>query len=108
MFSSPRSWGSIYFHRHFFSLPSNQRLIYPYYHGDNKALIIAASLLFTSGIAYADNHPHSGFCSERPDGTYADPESKTQFYVCLEGATYVQLCPAGTIYDESFNGCTWQ
>uniref|UniRef100_A0A3Q3DFC2 chitinase n=1 Tax=Hippocampus comes TaxID=109280 RepID=A0A3Q3DFC2_HIPCM len=51
--------------------------------------------------------PGRGFCKDKPDGTYANPNDKTSFYVCAGGRTYLRKCGVGTVFDDSCKCCIW-
>ncbi|GAA6111641.1 acidic mammalian chitinase-like, partial [Tachysurus ichikawai] len=49
----------------------------------------------------------SGFCAGKTSGLYPDPSNKNQFYNCDDGATYVEHCATGLIFDTSCSCCNW-
>ncbi|XP_050930706.1 acidic mammalian chitinase isoform X2 [Lates calcarifer] len=51
--------------------------------------------------------PGRGFCKDKPDGMYANPEDKSSFYICAGGRTYLRQCGVGTIFEESCKCCVW-
>ncbi|XP_051931126.1 acidic mammalian chitinase-like [Hippocampus zosterae] len=51
--------------------------------------------------------PGRGFCKDKPDGTYANPNDKTSFYVCAGGRTFLRMCGVGTVFDDSCKCCIW-
>jgi len=40
-------------------------------------------------------------------GTYADPESCSVFYKCIDGKANMYECPPGLAYDQEKRGCHW-
>ncbi|XP_008319029.1 acidic mammalian chitinase-like [Cynoglossus semilaevis] len=51
--------------------------------------------------------PGAGFCSDKGDGIYPNPEDKTTFYQCAGGKTYLKSCGSGTIFNDSCKCCVW-
>ncbi|XP_039654294.1 acidic mammalian chitinase-like [Perca fluviatilis] len=51
--------------------------------------------------------PGRGFCKDKPDGTYPNPDDNRSFYVCAFGRTYLRQCGVGTVYDDSCKCCVW-
>lgn len=51
--------------------------------------------------------PGREFCKDKPDGIYANPDDKTTFYVCAGGRTYLKVCGAGTVFNDSCKCCAW-
>ncbi|OWK52981.1 Acidic mammalian chitinase [Lonchura striata] len=49
----------------------------------------------------------SGFCAGKPNGIYADPSNKRNFYSCLNGQTFVQSCQPGLVFDPVCSCCNW-
>ncbi|NXA53701.1 CHIA chitinase, partial [Nothocercus julius] len=49
----------------------------------------------------------SGFCAGKANGLYADPTSKSSFYNCSDGETFLQSCQAGLVFDTSCSCCNW-
>ncbi|XP_041278637.1 acidic mammalian chitinase-like [Onychostruthus taczanowskii] len=49
----------------------------------------------------------SGFCAGKPNGIYADPNNKRNFYNCLNGQTFVQSCEQGLVFDPVCSCCNW-
>ncbi|XP_043925105.1 acidic mammalian chitinase-like isoform X2 [Protopterus annectens] len=47
------------------------------------------------------------FCKDKPDGTYANPDDKTTYYVCSGGVTYKMNCPPGLEFNEDCSCCDW-
>nr|XP_045626046.1 proline-rich extensin-like protein EPR1 [Procambarus clarkii] len=47
-------------------------------------------------------------CAGRPDGYYADPETRCQaFHICLFDQDTKMLCPNGTIFNQEYFTCSW-
>uniref|UniRef100_A0A8C4IHZ8 chitinase n=1 Tax=Dicentrarchus labrax TaxID=13489 RepID=A0A8C4IHZ8_DICLA len=51
--------------------------------------------------------PGRGFCKDKVDGIYANPDDNTSFYVCAGGRTYPRVCGAGTVFNDSCKCCVW-
>uniref|UniRef100_A0A8C8SGF6 Acidic mammalian chitinase n=1 Tax=Pelusios castaneus TaxID=367368 RepID=A0A8C8SGF6_9SAUR len=51
--------------------------------------------------------PDSKFCANKQDGTYADPEDRTKFYICSGGSTFQFTCASGLVFDESCMCCNF-
>ncbi|XP_030623567.1 acidic mammalian chitinase-like [Chanos chanos] len=51
--------------------------------------------------------PGSRFCATRLDGLYPNPDNPKTFYHCANGITYIQPCPAGTVYNDRCKCCDW-
>uniref|UniRef100_A0A3P8RYH8 chitinase n=1 Tax=Amphiprion percula TaxID=161767 RepID=A0A3P8RYH8_AMPPE len=51
--------------------------------------------------------PGRGFCKDKTDGTYANPDDRTSFYVCAGGRTYLRKCGNGTVFKDSCKCCVW-
>lgn len=51
--------------------------------------------------------PGRGFCQDKPDGTYANPDDKASFFVCAGRRTYLRKCGTGTVFDDSCKCCVW-
>ncbi|TMS19713.1 acidic mammalian chitinase [Larimichthys crocea] len=51
--------------------------------------------------------PGRGFCKDKADGIYANPDDRTKFYVCAGGRTYDNVCGAGTVFEDSCKCCVW-
>ncbi|KFO55021.1 Acidic mammalian chitinase, partial [Corvus brachyrhynchos] len=49
----------------------------------------------------------SGFCAGKPNGIYADPDNKRNFYSCVNGQTFVQSCEQGLVFDPVCSCCNW-
>ncbi|XP_078054042.1 acidic mammalian chitinase-like [Mustelus asterias] len=49
----------------------------------------------------------SGFCAGKTNGIYADPKSRSKFYQCDDGVTYLKNCVTGLVFDSSCNCCNW-
>ncbi|CAN9512140.1 unnamed protein product [Ophioblennius macclurei] len=52
--------------------------------------------------------PGKGFCKDKADGIYANPEDKTKFYTCAGGRTFLMSCGAGTIFNDGCKCCVYQ
>ncbi|XP_056293638.1 chitotriosidase-1-like isoform X1 [Pseudoliparis swirei] len=51
--------------------------------------------------------PGRGFCKDKADGMYANPDDKASFYMCAGGRTYLNMCGTGTIFNDSCKCCVW-
>ncbi|XP_029990099.1 acidic mammalian chitinase-like [Sphaeramia orbicularis] len=51
--------------------------------------------------------PGRGFCKDKADGIYANPEDNTTFYICSRGRTYLNKCGEGTVFQDSCKCCVW-
>ncbi|XP_067387544.1 acidic mammalian chitinase-like, partial [Emydura macquarii macquarii] len=51
--------------------------------------------------------PDDQFCAGKQDGSYANPEDQTAFYVCAGGRTYGFTCPSGLVFDDSCKCCNY-
>ncbi|XP_004620151.2 acidic mammalian chitinase [Sorex araneus] len=49
----------------------------------------------------------SGFCANKANGLYPDPQNRNAFYNCLNGRTFLQHCQAGLVFDPSCSCCNW-
>ncbi|XP_067863655.1 acidic mammalian chitinase-like isoform X2 [Heptranchias perlo] len=47
------------------------------------------------------------FCSGKCNGFYGDAKYKNVFYQCVNGVTYLKLCPSGLVFDPSCICCNW-
>ncbi|KAK9954432.1 hypothetical protein ABG768_016499 [Culter alburnus] len=47
------------------------------------------------------------FCKGRPEGIYANPADPMTFIQCANGRTFVQRCPAGTVFNPNCLCCDW-
>ncbi|XP_051736245.1 acidic mammalian chitinase-like isoform X2 [Ctenopharyngodon idella] len=47
------------------------------------------------------------FCEGRPQGIYANPADPLTFIQCANGRTFVQSCPAGTVFNPNCLCCDW-
>jgi len=51
--------------------------------------------------------PGRGFCKDKADGIYANPEDRVTYYLCAGGRTYLRPCGVGTVFEDSCKCCTW-
>ncbi|XP_043925108.1 uncharacterized protein LOC122799843 [Protopterus annectens] len=58
----------------------------------------SASPITTSG---------ADFCKDKLDGTYANSEDKTRYYVCSGGQTSRMTCPSGFVFNQDCQCCNW-
>ena len=64
------------------------------------------SLLCASAlIILTSQFQPNGFCVDKEDGFYADPEKCDHFYRCFHNITVHHECPAGTLFEDSVNAC---
>ncbi|XP_042321174.1 acidic mammalian chitinase-like [Sceloporus undulatus] len=47
------------------------------------------------------------FCANQPDGTHADPQDKTKFYICANHQTFSFSCAAGLVFDVNCKCCNY-
>lgn len=47
------------------------------------------------------------FCVDKPDGIYTNPDDEASFYHCSNERTFVQKCPARTIFNVKCLCCDW-
>ncbi|KAL0970444.1 hypothetical protein UPYG_G00242030 [Umbra pygmaea] len=47
----------------------------------------------------------SSFCSGMADGLYATTGAPQSYYSCDNGLTWIQNCPSGFVFDDSFKCC---
>ena len=48
-----------------------------------------------------------GFCKDRDDGNYRDPDNCFGFITCSNYMTYKRHCPAGLKYNQAKDWCDW-
>jgi hypothetical protein len=51
-------------------------------------------------------HP-ADFCKGKSDGFFKDPADCSLFYQCSFEVSYHEVCPSGTYFSESLQGCDW-
>ncbi|XP_063071449.1 chitinase, acidic.2 [Engraulis encrasicolus] len=61
----------------------------------------------TTTTTTTTHKPGPGWCNGKPNGIYANPDSKTSFYECDRGETYLKHCSAGTEFDDACKCCNW-
>ncbi|XP_066481844.1 acidic mammalian chitinase-like [Tiliqua scincoides] len=49
----------------------------------------------------------SNFCTNKPDGIYADPEDNTKFYMCFNKEPFRFSCAPGLVFDDSCKCCNF-
>ncbi|NP_001103511.2 chitinase, acidic.5 isoform X1 [Danio rerio] len=49
----------------------------------------------------------SDFCASRSEGIYANPADPKTFIQCANGRTFIQNCPATTVFDPDCTCCNW-
>nr|XP_007975784.2 acidic mammalian chitinase-like [Chlorocebus sabaeus]AUE24250.1 acidic mammalian chitinase [Chlorocebus aethiops] len=61
----------------------------------------------TGSVSHSGSPTDSGFCANKADGLYPDPNDKNAFYNCANGKTFIQHCQAGLVFEASCSCCSW-
>uniref|UniRef100_A0A8D2L054 Acidic mammalian chitinase n=1 Tax=Varanus komodoensis TaxID=61221 RepID=A0A8D2L054_VARKO len=89
-------------------LESNGKMIFEYFlpsYGDIGDLVTGGQQSLLGGMMGIV--VPGDFCANKPDGTYADPENNTKFYICTNKQTFSFTCAAGLIFDDSCKCCNY-
>nr|AUE24249.1 acidic mammalian chitinase [Allenopithecus nigroviridis] len=61
----------------------------------------------TGSVSHSGSPTDSGFCANKANGLYPDPNDKNAFYNCANGKTFIQHCQAGLVFEASCSCCSW-